>query len=340
MYPTREELDAVEQLLDGYALCFLVPTKDGQCNYGCGFCVFKRQAFKPTLIQGPQLTPESIHELIGCFATAYKRNPFEKPVVFLAVQGIQPFADEVSVACVREIFSWHEELAAPCSLVSSGDGIQKNLELLASVRASVAVSIDAERETNAHVRPAVLPNGKRDPDRNSYDTAITGLDAMAEVPELEGRFSVACTVLPGCTHRPRELARTFPQRLLEQPGFRFVFSPYIKLKKRKGETSPLGITREEFLPCFDELRHIADREGFEVYVDDELDGLQLVPDVDVPREQIVPRPKEMEKVRIYSDGKILRDYQHYHGSLVNIEEAWLEVALKDNRLEWTPRYNF
>lgn len=319
---TVENQDDISRLLDGYALSFVVPTKTQSCNYGCPMCIFALQNKKksPRMFEGELLTPEKIHDILETFTEA--STAYDRPVVLLAVQGIQPFADEVSVAMVREIFSWSEYLAAPCSFVSSGDGVPENIDLIASVRASGAFSIDADRKTNARVRPAVLP------DRNSWDMAIRAMDAMVEVPELQGFISVACAVMPGRTDRPLNLVRTFPERL--RPHVEFIFAPYISIGgKNKGK---VGITREEFLRCIDELRRITPDEGITMAVDDEDNDLKIVSDVDVPQEIIIPRPPMMTMIRIYPNGKMQHD--GLLGSKHSVEDSWFTLETMGSHLIW------
>ena len=221
-----DDYDDHDAFLTGVILAFIVPTRKRTCGYACPKCIFRLQNQKqsPRDFAGDQLTPDLITEMIETFVREHI-DFGSRPLAQLSIQGLNPFYDDLAQECSKRILAM--SCWAPVGFVSSGDGVRECMDVIADAHATAYISIDAGPDKNPVLRPAVLPNGRPDPSRNSYDVATDALRALCEVDKQRDRAFAACTVMPKQAGNALDLVETFPDDLCEYVPI--VFSPYISI---------------------------------------------------------------------------------------------------------------
>ena len=287
-------------LLHGVVLAFIVPTLERTCGYACPKCIFRLQndLIDPRDFGDTQLSPDSIDDMIREYYEESLRKDWYAPIGQFAIQGLNPFYDELSQECSKCILAWSH--VAPVSFVSSGDGVRTCIDAIADARATCGISIDAGPDKNPILRPAVRPDGTPDPSRNSYEVAIDALRALCDREKLHDRIYITCTVMPKQAQNAVDVMQTLPIDLLSH--VQFVFSPYIAVN-----TGKIGISKDEFLHTAQRLIAVAQENNQTVLFDDEDNDYQLRPDHDLPREMILDHGMPYRIKRIYPNGKI-HDY--------------------------------
>lgn len=229
------------------AATFVVPAPNG-CNLNCPFCVVRARHESP--VGEHFLTAED-------YVAFLEGVSGQLNLGLVSIVGHEPLLPE-SWPCTRKILQSANELQKPTAIITNGTHLAERVnELVELGITGLTVSLDS-------ASPEIHDTIRRT--SGAYKQALHGIQAALASP-LKDRLLVTSVLQPGKSHYLDDM----PQ-LLQQLGIQeWVVSALFKFNNHD-PAGPAEST-EKIVTELIRLQDLAARQGIELIVDDEFDGL-------------------------------------------------------------------
>lgn len=229
------------------AATFVVPAPNG-CNLNCPFCIVRARHESPA---GELfLTAED-------YVTFLKELSKRLNLGLVSIVGHEPLLPE-SWPCTRKILQAANKLRKPTAIISNGTHLATRVDELVELEITgLTVSLDS-------ASPEIHDTIRRTP--GAHKQALHGIRTALASP-LKDRLLATSVLQPGKSH----YLEGMPQ-LLQQLGMKeWVVSALFKFTN--GNPAGPAESREKIAADLIQLQNLANRQGIELIVDDEFDGL-------------------------------------------------------------------
>ena len=239
---------------NGQIISLVLPAKT--CNLACSWC----------FISGRKEVIQSENFLTEFNYLSFIRSAHEdRKIDLVALQGYEPLLDSCW-SYTESVLRLTRRLSISTSISTNGVELARRASQLASLNVDyISVSLDsATAET--HDKSRSTPG--------AFEKTITGIKTAMQYSQLKRRLSVISVIQPG---REKQLLQM--PKLLKSLGVRqWVVSPLLNVGHKNFGSQ---VITSDFSNYLAEYKALAQKEGIQFYVDDELGNLtegKVVPD--------------------------------------------------------------